>query len=106
MKKLIAIEISRNFHSPFGKTSGLGDLISLFLNIALVASGVILLFLFIGGGIMMISSAGSGDSQGASRGKQAVTSAVLGFLLVFVAYWVIRFLEVVTGTNFVTQPTF
>lgn len=93
------------FGSPIGQTISIGDLIGVLLSAALTIAGVIMLFLFIGGGLMIIASATSGDSKGAANGKQAVTWALIGFIIIFTAYWFIRIIELITGTPFLTNPT-
>ena len=80
----------------------MGSLVSTAITIA----GIILLFLLVGGGIAMIAGAGSDNPEQVQKGKQAATSAVVGFIVVFVAYWIVRLIEVLTGTTFITQPGF
>lgn len=104
MNKL-AVDIGSNFNSPFGKTSGIGDLVSTVLNAALVVSGVIVLFMFVYAGIQMIAGAGSGKPENAEKAKQAATYAAVGFAIIFIAYWLIRLIEIITGNNFITQPS-
>lgn len=102
--KLIAVDISTKFGSKYGKTSGLGDLVSLFVSASIVVAGIIFLFLLVGGGLKMVMSAGQNDPRSAGQGKQAVTSALAGFIIVITAYWIIRIIEVITGTTFLTSP--
>lgn len=68
---------------------GVGSLVSLFINISFVIAGLILLFYFILGGIGMISSAGKSDPQKAEQAKKSITSALIGFIVIFTAYWVV-----------------
>ncbi|QLG69923.1 MAG: hypothetical protein CH104c_0692 [Candidatus Woesebacteria bacterium] len=103
--KSLAIDIGSTFGSPFGNTKGIGDLITLILNASFAVSGIIILFLFIFAGISLISGAGSSDPQKIEKGKKAVTTAIIGFIIIFGAYWVIRIIEIITGNNFITQPT-
>ncbi len=105
MMKSLAIDIGSTFGSPFGNTKGIGDLITLILNASFAVSGIIILFLFIFAGISLISGAGSSDPQKIEKGKKAVTTAIIGFIIIFGAYWVIRIIEIITGNNFITQPT-
>lgn len=60
-----------------------------------VIVGLVLLFLIIGGGIGLITSAGNPEAQQKSKG--VITNALLGFLLVFAAYWIIQIIQVITG---------
>lgn len=98
--------LGNSFGVPIGDTITVSDLIGNLITAAIVLAGVIMLFLFIGGGLTMIASAGSGDSQGAAKGKQAITWALIGFAVVFTAYWIIRIIEIWSGTNFITEPFF
>lgn len=65
-----------------------------------------MVFLFIGGGLMMIVGAGSNNPQGTAKGKAAATWAIAGFAIVFTSYWIIRIIEIWTGTTFITYPNF
>ena len=104
MDYLAQVDLGETFGSPFGQGQTLGSLVSIILQAAIVISGIILLFFFIFGGIGMIAGAGNNNPEQAAKGKQAVTSAVIGFVVVFAAYWVVRLIEVMTGVNFVTSP--
>lgn len=77
----------------------LGDIISNVLPNIYVLAGVILFFLMIGGGLVFIVSAGQQNPEGANKGKQAITAALIGFLIIFASYWIIEIIEVVTGVN-------
>ena len=99
------IYLGGRFGSPIGQSISINDLIGNLISAAIVIAGVVMVFLFIGGGLMMIMSAGNNDSQGAARGKQAVTWALIGFAIVFTSYWIIRIIELIVGTPFLTAPT-
>lgn len=103
---MLAVNIGTSFGSPFGQTKGFGDLVSTFLNIAFAASGIIILFMLVYAGLMMVSGAGSGKSDNAEKAKQAATYAVVGFVIIFVAYWLIQLIEAITGSQFITAPKF
>ena len=45
----------------------------------------------------MIAGAGKDNPEQTAKGKQAVTSAVLGFVVVFAAYWIVQLIEEFTG---------
>lgn len=105
MGRLVAVDIGESFGSPFGKTKEIGDLISIILNASFAVAGIIILFLFILAGISLIAGAGSSDPQKIERGKKTLTSAIIGFIIIFGAYWIIRIIEIITGSSFVTNPT-
>jgi len=106
VNNLAQIDIGKQFGSPFGVEGGqtIGGLISIIIQTSLVIAGIILLFLMVFGGISMIAGAGSNNPEQAAKGKQAVTAAVIGFVVVFSAYWVVRLIEVITGIDFITAP--
>jgi len=95
----IAINIGEQFGSPFGQEYGLADLVSVILSNAMVVAGIILLLLLIFGGISMIMGAGQDNPEQAAKGRQAATAAVIGFIIIFAAYWIVQIIEVLTGLN-------
>lgn len=86
-------------NGQFTTLAGIGNLVSLFLKISFVLAGLILLFYFILGGIGMISSAGKNDPKTAEQAKQTITSAVIGFVVVFTAYWIVKLLGTLFGIS-------
>jgi hypothetical protein len=75
----------------------LGSLISVILQNSLTVIGIILLVLLISGGLMFIISAGSNDSKKSAQAKSMITDALIGFAVVFLAYFIIQIVETVTG---------
>jgi len=73
---------------------------SLLFNIYVLA-GVILLFLLIGGGLTIIISAGQNNPENASKGQKAITAAIIGFLVIFASYWIIKIVETITGLKII-----
>lgn len=102
----LAVDIGGAFSSPFGQAGGksLGDLVSLILRGAFVIAGILILFFFVLGGISIIAGAGKDNPEAAAKGKQTITAAAIGFVVVFVAYWVIRIIELIAGRPFITAP--
>jgi hypothetical protein len=103
MNKLAAVDIEQVFDSSFD-TGGntIGDLVALLVQASFVIAGVLILFLFIFGGFGIIMGAGNDNPEQAAKGKKALTSALIGFFIIFTAYWVIRIIEIIVGVNFVT----
>lgn len=93
MNKIAQVPIGPTFFgnsASFQDLGSVGSLVSLFLKISFVLAGLILLFYFILGGIGMIGSAGKNDPKAAEQAKATITSAVMGFVVVFVAYWIVK----------------
>lgn len=98
------VSIGGNFRSSIGQVWTLNSLVELIMSVGAVVAGVILVFLIVGGGLKVIQGAGSGDSKSAAQGQQAITWALIGFLVVIFAYWGIRLLETIVGVSFTTNP--
>lgn len=109
MKK-IAIDIGNSFLGPsYGGSHGsidklqnissVNQFVSAIISGAISIAGIILLFILIGGGIAIISGAGKSDPKTVEMGKKAATSALIGFIVVFSAYWIVKLIEGITGLN-------
>ena len=104
----LALQIESVFNSPFGKASGgktIGDVVGLIVRGGFTISGVLILAILIFAGFSMIVGAGSNNPENVAKGKQAATNAIIGFLIVFSAYWIIRIIEIILGANFITSPS-
>lgn len=77
--------------------SGVGSLVSLLVGVAFVLSGIIVLFFFIMAGVGMIAGAGQDDPQKAEAAKKTMTSAVIGFVVVFTSYWIVKLIGQLIG---------
>jgi len=106
---VLAVGVSIDpFLSP-GKTVSntfptVGSLLSVILKNSLTLIGIIMLILLISGGLMFIIGAGSQDSKKSAQAKSIITDALIGFAVVFLAYFIIQIVQVVTGLN-ILSPT-
>jgi hypothetical protein len=98
MNKLAEVPIGDTFFggdnlkagSYLQSVSNVGYFVSLFLRISFILAGLVLLFYFVLGGLGMISSAGKSDPKAAETAKATITSAIIGFVVVFTAYWIVK----------------
>lgn len=90
-------EIIKNPQGLKTEITTLGGFVSALLPIILVLAGLVLFVLLILGGFGILTSAGSPDKVKAAQGK--ITSAVIGFVIIFVSYWIARILEVMLGVD-------
>ena len=101
MKHLAISIVDEFFNTTGGKKydqlTDVGALVSLFIKIVFAVSGVIILVFIIMAGIGLIAGAGSSDPEKIEKGKQSATSALIGFVVVFVAYWIVQLIELWTG---------
>jgi len=79
------------------KLTDIGSIITQLLPYILVLAGLILFILLIIGGFGLLTSGGSPDKVKAAQGK--ITSAVIGFVIIFISYWLVRILEIVLGIS-------
>jgi uncharacterized membrane protein len=106
MHKLAAIDIGSFFGSPFGVNATVGSLVGSVINIVFVIAGIIIMFFFLLGGYQIIAGAGNNNPQDVAKGQQAIRSAIIGFVVIFVAYWIIQIIQALTRTEFITNPGF
>lgn len=76
-----------------------GGLVTVLLRNIYVLAGVLLFVLLIVGGLGIIMGAGSGDAKKTEHGHQALSKALIGFLVIFASYWIIQIIQVITGLN-------
>lgn len=77
--------------------TSISGIINLLIPLAMTLAGLILFLMLIAGGFQMLTSAS--DPKAADAGKQRITTALIGFLIVFASYWIVQILEVVLGVN-------
>jgi hypothetical protein len=83
-----------------GGTDSLGGIISTFLPYLLTIAGLILFGMLVAGGFTML--AGAADKEAQEKGKKQITSALTGFVIVFLSYWIAQILQVIFKVNIVS----
>lgn len=89
-----AIDIQGPEGFAFGG-AGLGEIVGKSLGYIFAAAGIGLLLMIISSGFSLMTSAG--DPKKAAAGKTTLTNGVIGFLLIFAAFWIVQILGVVLG---------
>lgn len=82
---------AENFGGAINITSIIGKAIPYVFAIA----GIGLLLMILSAGFTLLTSAG--DAKKMETGKNALTNAIVGFLIVFVAYWIVQFFGIAFG---------
>jgi len=72
-----------------------GSLLTTILpNIYIIAS-IILMFILLGAGFTIVTR---GDKpEQTQKGRQGITTAIIGFIIIFASYWIIQIIEIITG---------
>lgn len=65
------------------------------VSIVFIFAGLALLLYFLLGGFQLMTS--SGDPKKAESAKQTLTNALVGFVIVFIAYWLVQALGSILG---------
>jgi len=106
VKNQLALDIGKQFwvrpNTGISEASGfgsIGEIISNLLPNIFTIAGIILFIILIVGGLVFMMGAGQENPDLAKKGKQAITSTLIGFLIIFCSYWIIKIIEVVTGLN-------
>lgn len=71
------------------------DLVNVIVRNIFIVAGLILFGLIIYSGFLFIS----GGEKGITQAKEILTTALIGFLVMFMAYWIVRIISIVTGAN-------
>lgn len=115
MKNYLTLDIGDQFLGPghfLTNTTGFGSLVSVFVANAGVFAGIIFLFMIVFAGISIINGAGKGNAQSVAQGQAAATWAIVGMLVIFFGYFIVRLLQSIIGfdilggnPNSPTRPT-
>jgi len=95
----LAINIGDKYGAMLGTSRTAGNLVTIIVTAAITMGGVAVLFLFLLGGLKIIGSAGNSDPRSAGEGKQAITAAVAGFVVIFTSYIIVKIIETLTGAK-------
>lgn len=82
---------------PLTGNPTIGSILSAALPIVIGLAGLGLLLMIISAGYTFMTSAG--DAKKMESGKQRLTYATLGFIIIFGAYWLVQILGIMFGTG-------
>lgn len=101
------VDIGRWYGSDIGRrpSDAPSNIIENLVTTAVIIAGVGLLFMIMISGYQFISSSG-GDPKSKEAARNRLTWGIIGFIIVFAAFWFIQLLEAVTGDKFFTNPGF
>jgi len=81
-------------------TESLGGIFSTILPYVITIAGLVLFGMLIGGGFTML--AGAADKESQEKGKKMITSALVGFIIIFLSYWLAQILQVIFKVSIVS----
>lgn len=98
----IAFDLGDSFfgNDVFPKNeSEVGVLVGSLAGNAIVIAGIVCVLMIVAGGLTYIINAGNSNPQSAAKGSKAATMGVVGFVIVFVSYWIVQGIEILTGVD-------
>lgn len=84
-----------------GGTVDLGTILGRAMELVLIFAGIGLFLMLISGGFTLLTSAG--DSKKLDQGKQRLTYAFLGFIIIFGAFWLVQIFGTIFGFQAITE---
>lgn len=82
-------------------TDSIGSIISKIIPLIFTISGILLLIFLIIGGLQFMLSGGDPKKAQAAQGK--ITTAIIGFFIIFVSYWIVQLLGKILGIATITN---
>lgn len=89
--------------SPYlaGDDDTVASIINTIINYVFPAAGIaVLIYLLIGGYQIMLSG---GNPKNIEQGKSKITNAIVGFIIIFVAYWLVQAIANILGLKTITE---
>lgn len=90
-----SFEIPDLIAPKFGANATIGAVLSELLKYVYPVAGLILFAMLIAGGFGLLTAAG--NPEGLKKAQGQITSALIGFVIIFVSYWLIQLLQAVFG---------
>ena len=104
MNPLAQVDIGANYFAnhPGAQKLGTspGSLISTLLPNIIVIAGVVFFFMVVVSGFNIVVNAGSGNAQMIAKHKATFIQALIGFLIVIAAFFILQIVSTVTGIKF------
>ena len=79
----------------------LGEIVSGLLPYLFAGAGLLLLLYLLLGGFQLMTS--GGDPKKTQEGKGKITNALVGFIIVFIAYWLVQIVGTILGIKAITN---
>jgi hypothetical protein len=72
------------------------SMVNLLIRVIFVGVGLILFAMIVIAGLSMIAG---GTTESKDKAKTTMTSALIGFIVIFAAYWILQIIQTLTGAN-------
>jgi Na+-driven multidrug efflux pump len=85
----------KDYFGPAGTFNSFGEIISFIFPKILIIGGIIFFVLVIIAGFGVINGSGNDDPHSKEQAKNFLTYAIIGFIIMFGAYWILQILSFV-----------
>ena len=82
---------------PLAQGTSLGSILSDAITLVFVFAGIGLFLMLISGGFTFLTSAG--DTKKLEQGRQQLTNALIGFIIIFVSFWLVQAFGIIFGVH-------
>ena len=72
-----------------------GELFGILLPNIFIAAGLLMFFYLLYGGFRYLTA--GGDEKAVTAAKSVLTNAVIGLIIIFCSWWIVRIIEVIFG---------
>ena len=83
--------------APISKWTNISQIVSRLLIYIFPIAGILTFIFLLYGGFHLIIA--QGNEEGIREAKAKITNAIIGFLIVFLAYWIVQILEIILGVQ-------
>lgn len=97
-----AVDIKTIF-APASTFNDFGSIVTIIVKNAVVFAGIISFILLIIGGFGVIMGTGSGDAKQTNQGKNAITGAIIGLLIIVLSVLIVQVIATITGSPMLKQ---
>ncbi len=80
---------------------GIGDIVNVLITYLFPIAGLLLLLYLLYGGYRYLLSGGNPKSL--QEARSVITTALLGFVIVFVAFWLVQIIGIMLGLDVITS---
>jgi hypothetical protein len=96
----ITFPLLEQIASPKFTGANIGTIVSKLVLYLFPFAGLIMLLYFLSGGYKYLLS--RGDPKALAEAKGSITTAIIGFIIVFAAFWIVQIIGVVFGIKQIT----
>ena len=82
-------------NAPISQWENIGDIVSRLLIYIFPLAGIATFIYLLIGGFGYLTAAG--NEEAAKKAQGQITNALIGFLIIFLSYWIVQILEIILG---------